>query len=244
MHEEQGGVTRSVAWGVHGLLIAATFTAGFLSGILSDGTADVINGFKDRNAGMNRPREAAVTTKASTDTAPAVQETMVTDPVRPKPNGTIDWNLTVAPGTAITELDVDGRKLDAPMRLRFYALQRGATPRLDATLWLGSGGSGAISLPAGYYRVGSTRLGDGIAWDQRAGDENYMDGPLRIEIQDPDEKRPNLSIQKDGTMKSTASVKVRATIQPRRRPAQPKAEYEGLGGASKDGGTDTYGQDD
>ena len=232
-----------LGWVFHGFLLFVTFVAGFMSGMLSDGTAETINGFKASNrASVRNMTPQTSGTGAPADTAiAATSPPTTTDPVVPMPGGTVEWNISVAPGTQITELRILGGKVEVPTRLRFYALARGAAPSLTASVWVDKGGDAAVSLPAGYYRVGSVSLREGMAWNKRAGDENYLSKPLRIEILDPDQKGPTLTIDDKGGLKSTSVLESAKRIVPTQRRRRSAPEYEGLGTSSDESSTGTYG---
>jgi hypothetical protein len=232
-----------LGWMFHGFLLFVTFVAGFMSGMLSDGTAETINGFKASNRTSMRSAapQPSGTDASATAAMTATSPPTTTDPVVPMPGGTVEWNISVAPGTQITELAVLGGRVEVPTRLRFYALARGAAPSLTASVWVDKGGDAAISLPAGYYRVGSVSLREGVAWDKRAGDEKYLSKPLRIEILDPDQKGPTLTIDGEGGLKSSSVLESAKRIVPTRRRRRDAPEYEGLGTTSEDSTTGTYG---
>lgn len=240
-HNEEA--SKPLPWALIGFVLFTTFLAGFITGVISDGTVELVNDF-NRKHPVVRVVERDGNSDAGTPAATATPLPGSTKPVMPKPNGTIDWSIAVAPGTAIAPLDVATTKFDRPYRLRFYAVQRGAAPAMVATLWLEAGSKATISLPSGLYKVGGTRLGGEVAWDERAGDETIMKRPLAVRILDPDENTPTLAIAKDGTLSSTAMLSVppkpKATIRGTGR-SKAKAEYEGLGAAAKTGGTNTYG---
>jgi len=244
MDEDEQEVPAGTRWMVHALVLLATFVAGFGAGVLSDGTAEVINGFNASNRtsvqrAAPQPDHGRPEAERLNVTVPP---SVVTDPVKTSPNGTIQWNVSVAPGTQLTELAIRSEGVKDPTRLRFYALRRGEAPTLVATMWIEGVAGAAISLPEGYYRVGSTRIREDMAWDSRAGDERYMDRPMRIDILDPDQSPPVLKVDAEGMMRSTASIAPSRAASRTRRTAKREREYEGLGRSSTDGGGDTYGQ--
>jgi hypothetical protein len=239
-HDESG--TKPLPWALIGFVLLSTYLAGFITGVISDGTVELVNDFNRKHPVVRlvQREDASPTSQA---TAPALASKQ---PVVPKPNGQIDWAIAVAPGTPIAPLDVTALKIEQPYRVRFYSVQRGMAPAPVATLWLEGGSKATISLPAGLYKVGGTRLGGEIAWDERAGDETIMKRPLAVRILDPDETTPSLQVGKDGQLSSTAML----ASAPKPKPAPRgtgrnigKAEYEGLGAAAKNGGTNTYGSE-
>lgn len=226
----------------YALVILATFVTGFGAGVLSDGTAEVINAFNDKNRPVVRrsgPVSGDVGVRAAEKAT--MVAAAVTDPVVAGARGTIQWNMSVAPGTELTQLAISTDGVEVPTRIRFYSLARGAAPALVASTWVDSSGGAEISLPEGFYRVGSTRIRPDTAWDSRAGDETYLERPLRIEILDPDQNAPVLKVDSDGAMRSSSTVQPKRAAPKARRRMVREREYEGLGVSSIDGGSDTYG---
>ncbi len=241
LHEPASPRGRRLAYA---LVILATFVTGFGAGVLSDGTVEVLNAFNANNRLIERrtvPQAASATQRDPMQSA-TIPVAAVADPVKPNPRGVIQWNMAVAPGTELTQITIRADRVEVPTRLRFYSLNRGASPALVASVWVDASGGAEISLPEGFYRVGSTRIRPDTAWDSRAGDEVYLSRPLRVEILDPDQNPPVLRIDSEGEMRSTSVVETRRPAPRARRRPSKEAEYEGLGASSTTGGEDTYGQ--
>lgn len=243
---QRGG--RALLGAFNVFLFVSAFVFGFLSGIISDGTVEVLNDFKRTQptraaapSGQERPEPAT----SAAGTAAADQGTARTDstPVAAKPSGTIEWGITVPPGTPLTDVMVKSAEKADPIRLRLATLEKGKPATTAATVWLDPGATATISLPTGWYRAGSTRLRPGVAWDERAGDETYLDRALRIDPVEPSEKGPSILVGEEGemTVKNARTSKGSQGARPKRRREVRDEGYFGLGRGGDGAGTSTYG---
>jgi hypothetical protein len=228
-------------------LVVSAFVFGFLSGVISDGTVEVVNDFKrsqpTRVEQVSAASSQAQSTGMNSTTLAADAESKPAASAPAKPSGTIEWSIAVPPGTALTDVMVTSGQKSDPVRIRVASLERGRPATNAATMWLDAGANATISLPAGWYRIGSTRLKDGVVWDERAGDETYLDRALRIDPVDPSEKGPTIAIAEDGdiTVKNARTSRPNASSRPKRRREVRDEDYFGLGRGDRSGGGSTYG---
>lgn len=246
--DDPRGGGRALLGAFNVFLVVSAFVFGFLSGIISDGTVEVLNDFKRAQptrsmapSGQDAPAPATRTAATVAEGASASQA--VATPVPVKPSGTIEWAIAVPPGTPLTDVVVRSAQKTDPIRLRLATLEKGRPATAAATIWLDPGATATISLPSGWYRAGSTRLRPGIVWDERAGDETYLDRAIRIDPVDPSEKGPSLTISDDGTMsvKDARTSKATPGSRPKRKRQVRDEEYFGLGRGEDGTGTSTYG---
>lgn len=244
---DRGG--RALLGAFNVFLVVAAFFFGFLSGVISDGTVEVLNDFRRRQPERSTTPRTAVRSPDSGDggvTASTVQDA-VNEAARTMPrkaSGTIDWSISVPAGTQLADVLVTSELKDEPIRLRLATLKKGRPATPAATLWLDPGSSATISLPAGWYRAGSTRLREGVVWDERAGDETYLDRAMRIDPIEPGERQPTMTIAQDGSISvRNAATAGRSSTRPRSRPAKRvrDEDYFGLGREEAGGGVPTYG---
>lgn len=246
--EDPRGGGRALLGAFNVFLVISAFVFGFLSGIISDGTVEVLNDFKrtqpTRSVAPSGQDAPAPATSAAAIVAEGSGPSQTgTTPVPAKPSGTIEWAIAVPPGTPLTDVVIRSAQKTDPIRLRLATLEKGRPATAAATMWLDPGAAATISLPSGWYRAGSTRLRPGIVWDERAGDETYLDRALRIDPVDPSEKGPSLTIGDDGaiSVKNAMTSKAASGSRPKRKRKVRDEDYFGLGRGEGGAGTSTYG---
>ena len=244
---DRGG--RALLGAFNVFLVVAAFVFGFLSGVISDGTVEVLNDFRSRQPERSRPtRPLSASTEAESGNAPSSKASdFVVDAARTMPrkaSGTIDWSISVPAGTELADVLVTSKLKDERIRLRLATLEKGRPAAPAATLWLDPSSSATISLPSGWYRAGSTRLREGVIWDERAGDETYLDRAMRIDPIEPGERQPIITVAEDGSITvRNAATSRRSSGRPKTRPSKKvrDEDYFGLGRGGADGGSATYG---
>ena len=220
--QEEADAPSGVPGWIVGLVGFAAFLSGTASGVLIDGTAEVVNEFYRRSPAACQQRPEVVPAP-TTATSPSVN-------ARPALHGNnaIDWSVTVPQGTPTGTVEMRNGDPIHGWAVSFASAVDG-TPA--ATLWISPGSTARLSLPTGRWSVLTRRLDpDGKAIG--------IGTPLGHAVVTDESGPVVLAAPSDGTWRPVAPSAARRP-KTRTRPAQD--EYEGLGRGSVDGGTSTYG---
>lgn len=224
-------------WGVIAFLSTSTFAAGLATGILVDGTAEVVNEFNAKNQRSCAPTRADPTIIVAPAGAAPAGSPPAPASAPAHPNNDVSWLISVAPGTSTQRVEVRNGDSAKGARVEFGSAD-GRTISKTATMWIDPSSTATIALPLGRYVVraqpldaSQTPSGPIIPVPGTVG----LDQPTGLAI---------IAGTPEGVWQAAGDTRTEKTNRPkpvRKRKPQSDEEYRGLGRDSEDGGSSTYG---
>lgn len=224
-------------WGVIAFLSASTFAAGLATGILVDGTAEVMNDFNSKNRHSCTPTRADPTIVVAPSGGTTAGSQSAPPPPSAHPNNDVSWLISVAPGTSTQRVEVRNGDSAKGARIEF-GVTDGRTISKTATMWVDPSSTATIALPLGRYVVRAQPLDPS---QSASGPIIPVPGTVGLE------EAGGLAIiagTPEGIWQAAGSTTAEKVDRPkpvRKRRQQSDEEYRGLGRDSVDGGSGTYG---
>lgn len=236
------------------------FTFGIGTGIIIDGNAEVLNDFKSTHL-----QSSATPTLEQDTLLERIQLPQDADGLKsgnseidttnntPFPeNNTVEWGVSVAPGTPLQQIEIANNSGTQNARIDFLAPDHATGKQsVISSIWVRANQEALISLPWGDYLAASSLYPANQPYDPKGTRKLSKIAMMRVERLDPDQTAPYITGNAQGRFSLIPSKDIDLNNPPKQTKPKPQtralkhdepADYGRLGKSSHTGGSATYGQ--